>query len=79
MICGFIMDTIISQFGISATLISDNSMPFKNKEVNKFLAKFHIQHHFSNPYYPQSNGQAEASTKTIEQILHKTVTKHGKD
>lgn len=79
MICGFIMDNIISHFGLPSTLVSDNGMPFKNKEVKQFLKKFHIQHHFSTPYYSQSKGQVEASNKTIEQILHKTITKHGRD
>jgi len=34
---------------------------------------------FSTPYYPQSNGQAEASNKTILKILKKTVNEAGRD
>ena len=41
--------------------------------------QFHIQHHFSSPYYPQGNGQVEASNKTIVKILKKTVNDAGRD
>lgn len=47
--------------------------------MKQFLKKFHIQNRISTPYYPQSNGQVEASNKTIEQILHSIIIKHGKD
>lgn len=78
-ICQFLLENIISRFRIPSTIISDNGTSFKNKDVKKFLEKYHIKHRFSTPYYPQSNGQAESSTKIIEQILRKTVNKHGKD
>ncbi|GLJ23983.1 hypothetical protein SUGI_0456280 [Cryptomeria japonica] len=78
-ICQFLLENIISRFGIPSTIISDNGTSFKNKDVKKFLEKYHIKHRFSTPYYPQSNGQAESSNKIIEQILRKTVNKHGKD
>lgn len=35
--------------------------------------------HFSRPYYPQGNGQAEASNKTILKILKKFVNDAGRD
>lgn len=78
-ICRFLLENIISRFGIPSTIISDNGTSFKNKDVKQFLEKYHIKHRFSTPYYPQSNGQAESSNKIIEQILRKTVNKHGKD
>jgi hypothetical protein len=75
----FILDKIISQFGFPFDLVFDNGSSFKNKQLNKFLEKFYIQHHFSMIYYPQSNGQVEASNKKIEQILQKAIKKHGKN
>ncbi|XP_057854567.2 uncharacterized protein LOC131064446 [Cryptomeria japonica] len=63
MICGFIMDNIISRFGIPVTLISDNGTSFKNKEVKQFLEKFCIQHRFSTPYYPRPTIKRKHLTK----------------
>lgn len=78
-ICCFILEHIISPFDFPFALVSDNGTPFKNNDVNKFLEIFNIQHHFSTPYYLQSNGQVEATNKTIEQIMWKIVRKHNKD
>lgn len=60
-------------------MISDNGTSFKKKHVKKILKRYHIQHRFSIPYYPQSNGQDESSNKILRQILCKTINKHGKD
>lgn len=75
----FILDNIISQFCIPSTLISDNGTSFKNKYVKQFLEKYHIQHQFSTPCYPHSNGQVKSSNWIIKQILPKTINKHRKD
>lgn len=61
------------------TIITDNGRPLKNQDVQELCEKFKIQHRFSTPYYPQGNGQAEASNKTIMKILKKTVNDAGKD
>ena len=41
--------------------------------------KFRITQHFFTRYYPQGNGQAEATNKTILKILKKTVDAAGRD
>ena len=41
--------------------------------------KFEITQHFSTKYYPQGNGQAEATNKTIFKILQKIVHVVGHD
>lgn len=61
------------------TIIIDNGQPFKNQDVKELCEQFHIQHRFSTPYYPQRNGQVEASNNTIVKILKKTVKEAGKD
>jgi len=40
---------------------------------------YHIRISFSTPYYPQGNGQAEATNKTIRSILVKTVNDSHRD
>ncbi|MCO5581925.1 hypothetical protein L7F22_035814 [Adiantum nelumboides] len=38
-----------------------------------------ISHHKSTPYYPQANGQAESTNKTLISVLTKTVEAHRTD
>jgi transposase InsO family protein len=75
----FILNYLICRYSIPQTIILDNGTPFKKQDVRELCKKFHIQHRFSTPYYPQRNGQAEATNKTILKILKKTVNKVGCD
>lgn len=59
--------------------MTDNGTPFKNQEVDTLCRKFEITQHFSTRYYPQGNGQAEATNKTILKILKKNVDATGYD
>lgn len=75
----FILEHINADFGIPFALILEYGIPFKNNDMKKSFKTFHIQHHFSTPYYPQSNGQAEITNKTLKHILKRIVNKHHKD
>ena len=33
------------------------------------LEFYQVKHHYSSPYYPQGNGQAEATNKTLIKII----------
>jgi len=57
----------------------DNSPNIKGKDMQAFYKKFHIIQTFSSIYYPQGNGQAEATNKTLKSILAKTWDKHKRD
>ena len=35
------------------------------------LEFYQVKHHYSSPYYPQGNGQAEAMNKTLIKIINK--------
>lgn len=78
-ISSFILNYLICRYGIPQSIITDNGRPFKNQDFQELCEKFHIQHRFSTPYYPQGNGQAEASNKTILKILKKIVNEVGRD
>ncbi|GLJ43441.1 hypothetical protein SUGI_0902990 [Cryptomeria japonica] len=78
-IATFILNYIICRYGIPVSIIIDNGHPFKNKDVRELCDRFHISHCFSTPYYPQGNGQGEASNKTILKILKKTVDDAGRN
>lgn len=75
----FILNYIIFQYGIPQSIIKGNGRPFKKQDVRELCERFHIQHHFSTPYYPQGNGQAKASNKTILKILKNTINDAGHD
>ena len=67
----FIKENIIVRFGVPHRIISDNGMPFVNSKVRKMLEFYQIKHHRSSPYYPQGNGQAEVTNKTLIKIISK--------
>ena len=70
-VANFIKENIIVRFGIPHRIISDNGTPFVNSDVRKMLEFYQVKHHRSLPYYPQGNGQAEATNK----VLIKTISK----
>jgi len=78
-IADFISHHIICQFGIPTQIVIDNGKSFKNKEVLALCKAYHIRISFSTPYYPQGNGQAKATNKTIRSILVKTIDDSHRD
>jgi ribonuclease HI len=61
----FVWKNIITRFGIPKTIISDNGTQFNSKPFMKYCSELGIRNVYSSPAYPQSNGQAEASNKTV--------------
>ncbi|BFG25056.1 hypothetical protein CerSpe_113300 [Prunus speciosa] len=72
-ISNFIREYIVCRFGIPYKMVTDNGTPFVNKQVSSTLSGYGIKHRRSTPYYPQGNGQAEATNKTLLRILSKMV------
>ncbi|KAI5337975.1 hypothetical protein L3X38_017246 [Prunus dulcis] len=72
-VSNFIREYIVCRFGIPYKMVTDNGTPFVNKQVSSTLNGYGIKHRRSTPYYPQGNGQAEATNKTILRILSKMV------
>ena len=70
-VANFIKENIIVRFGVPYRIISDNGTPFVNSDVRKMLEFYQVKHHRSSPYYPQGNGQAEATNKTLIKIISK--------
>jgi ribonuclease HI len=77
-VANFIREHIITRFGIPHKIISDNGTPFVNKDVREMLEHYRIKHRRSTPYYPQGNGQAEATNRMLLRILSKMVFDYGK-
>ena len=78
-VANFIRENIITHFGIPYKLISDNGTPFINKDVREVLEHYQVKHQRSTPYYPQGNGQAEATNRMLLRILSKMVFEYGND
>ena len=50
-----------------------------NNVINELSHFYAIVHKRSTSYYPQANGLAESTNKTIQHILKKTVNEHRSD
>ncbi|XP_004289598.1 PREDICTED: uncharacterized protein LOC101312495 [Fragaria vesca subsp. vesca] len=72
-ISNFIREYIFCRFGIPYKIVTDNGTPFVNQKVSITLKGYEIKHKRSTPYYPQGNGQAEATNKTLIRMLSKMV------
>ncbi|CAL9024107.1 unnamed protein product [Prunus brigantina] len=72
-VANFIREYIVCRFGIPYKIVTDNGTPFVNKQVSSTLCGYGVKHRRSTPYYPQGNGQAEATNKTLLRILSKMV------
>jgi transposase InsO family protein len=78
-VSNFILYHIICRFGIPATIFTDHGGNFENLHMEELCTSLHIHHHFSSPYFPQGNGQVEATNKTLLKILKKVVNDSGHD
>ena len=67
------------RYGMPAEIITDNGTNFASKQVKKFCDECKVQHHFSSPYRPQTNGAVEAANKNLKTIIRKTVDESQKD
>ena len=67
---------VFVSLGVPVRLRTDGGPQYKSREVAAFLKRWGVQHVMSTPYYPQSNGHAEAAVKTMKHLVSKT-TSHG--
>ena len=69
----FILKNIVCRFDIPRSIVSDNGPQFDNRVYRDFCQELKIRNLYSTPRYPQSNGQAEASNKTLLTALKKRL------
>ena len=69
----FIWKNTVCRFGIPRSIISDNGPKFDNRVYRDFCQELKIRNLYSTPRYPQSNGQAKASNKTLLTALKKRL------
>jgi hypothetical protein len=71
----FFWKAITCRFGIPYTLVTDKGTQFDCRPFQEWCAELKISHFFSSVYHPQSNGQVEATNKTLVKILKKKLLK----
>lgn len=75
----FVWRNIVTRFGVPYAIVSDNGSQFVGKELTGLCSEFGIKFFNSTPCYPQGNGQAEASNKTVcAGIKRRLTAKRGK-
>ena len=75
----FLRENIISPFGATRAIISDNESHFCNRAFEALMRKYSVSHKLSTTYHPQTNGQVEVTNRQIKLILEKTVGQDRKD
>ena len=68
----FISKNIVCRFDIPRSIVSDKGPQFDSRVYRDFCQELKIRNLYSTPWYPQSNGQAEASNKTLLTALRKS-------
>lgn len=63
------LKSIFSRYGIPEVLRSDNGSQYASREFATFAESYGFRHTTSSPRYPQSNGQAERTVKTVKKLL----------
>ncbi|KAM0990467.1 hypothetical protein ACFX2C_008981 [Malus domestica] len=69
----FVEEHIVTRFSVPETIITDNGTIFTAERFREYMAGLKIRLKQSTPYYPQANGQAEASNKVLIGILEKVI------
>ena len=72
-IMDFIENNILVRFGCSKRIVTNNALAFKSKKMINFFHKYHISLNHSTAYYPQGNGLAESSNKSLVRIIKKLL------
>ena len=73
MIMDFIENNILARFGCPKRIVTENAPAFKSKKMVNFCHKYHISLNHSMAYYPQGNGLAESSNKSLVRIIKKLL------
>ena len=67
------MEDLITRFGCLNKIVSDNATTFGSEPLARFCEKFRIKLIHSTPYYPQGNGLAESSNKSLIRIIKRLL------
>jgi hypothetical protein len=77
-IINFLQENIFSRFGCPKRIVTDNAATFNDKHLVKLCEEMGIQLVHSTFYYPQGNGLAESSNKSLVRIIKKFLEQNTK-
>jgi transposase InsO family protein len=60
---------MFARFSLPVTMVSDNGPQFRSTEMEQFTKNTGIQHKFTAPYHPATNGQAERFEEMLKNGL----------
>ena len=72
-VINFLLNHILSRFGCLKKLITDNAQAFSSSRLVKFCNDYNIILSHSTTYYPQGNGLAESSNKSLMRTIKKLL------
>ena len=74
----FLLENIFSRFGTPRKLVTDNAHAIKSVKMQNFCQNYNVILSHSTPYYPQGNGLAESSNKSLVRIIKKLLADNKK-
>jgi hypothetical protein len=77
-IINFLQENIFARFGCPKRIVTDNAAAFKDKHLVKLCEELGIQLVHSTAYYPQGNGLAESSNKSLVRIIKKLLEQNAR-
>jgi hypothetical protein len=77
-VTSFLEENILSRFGCPQKIVTDNVQAFKSMGMIIFCQKYNIILGHSTTYYPQGNGLAESSNKSLIIVIKKVLTENKK-
>jgi hypothetical protein len=69
-------ENILARFGCPRKIVTDNAQAFKSMAMISFCQKYNIVLGHSTAYYPQGNGLAESSNKSLISIIKKVLNEN---
>ena len=70
---GFSQKNMITRFGVTSRIITDNSAQFSSGNFQEFCENLGIKIHFTSVAHPQSNGAVERANGIIMQGIKRRV------
>ena len=69
----FVWKNIVCRFEVPWAIVTDNGPQFDNIVFRTFCSELNIKNLYSTPRYPQNNGQAETTNKTLLSVVKKLL------